>query len=581
MIKKNKKTILKFVFFIFFYIFLPIFGSLILFFFNNKHIIAIKEVIPIFLTVYDRNKIILKNIDEPIQFNKIPSSLVHAFISTEDTGFFLHFGFSIKSMIRSFLFNLKKKKLAQGGSTITQQLVKLYLGDLRKTFSRKIKELIIAIMIEICFTKEEIFEAYCNILNFGKNIFGVSAAANTFFNKSYKKLSIDESALLAGIVQLPEYYNPIQNKKNALKRRNIVLHKMYLEGYLTKKKYQEYISKETIIHNNSTIEINKPINAIIKSILKKNNLPINNEYTVFTTIDSKIQTIIYQIFKKKIKKLINQCEKIEGSVIIVDYKKNQVVAIAENKKNFEENIYTEKKYIGSIIKPFITYFAFLNHDTENTMYSDTPLEDYFNYNPQNHYKKYLGEISIRESLIKSNNIVPIRILKKYSIDNFIKIIQDFFSTDIKPFWSLALGCIPASAFEVASIYSSFFNPLNDCFPRFIEKIIQKAAGIVYEEPTKIISTKFDTEKVEAVKLILAKTGESFKKKYNISTRKPIYVKTGTTNGSINCWTMCANDQYCVIAYLGTRENIPLFKKHRIIAANSTLPLALEILLAIS
>ncbi len=150
-------------------------------------------------------------------------------------------------------------------------------------------------------------------------------------------------------------------------------------------------------------------------------------------------------------------------------------------------------------------------------------------------------------------------------------------TSIEPFWSLGLGCISASIFEIASFYSVFFSSGKPCKPIFIESIYQKAGGVVYEETQELTSPFFDQNKVEEVKNILSEIGEFFKKKYNLLISGKIYAKTGTTNGGVDCWAMAANDRYCVISHIGTRENLLLFKNYSVNAANSAMPIAFEII----
>jgi penicillin-binding protein 1A len=512
----------------------------------------------------------------------MPKHLIEAFVAIEDTEFFYHYGFSIRSIIRSFFKNIKQKSFVEGGSTITQQFIKLYSGNSKKTLFRKIKEICLAILLEACYTKEEIFQAYVNVLYFGKNILGVADCSRILFDKRYTDLSICESALLAAIIRRPEYYNPIKNIEGSFKRRNLVLKRMFEENYIKKNIYEQLIKEVIKINSNVFYNVNKSIYQAIEIDMKKLNLLLNHEYVIFTSLDYNIQNIATNFFNKHIESLKLYNEKIEGAVLITNYRTGRIIAIVNgyNLLNNFNRAFNWRKQIGSIIKPFIMYFALLNGDEKNTLYNDIPLEDQFKWSPKNHTKKFKGNTTITEALISSNNIIPIRILNKYGIKPFIKIIQPFFSYILSPYFSLALGCLEATPFEVASLFNTLLNDgiKNNLF--YIEKIIKKSGGIVYENFNKDEKQYFEKEKTIEIKSILAIIGSNAAKKNNINFNTPIYLKTGTTNQAVSCWLVCADEEYSVIVCISSDNNIPL-SKYNILSSNSTVPLGLKILKEIS
>jgi membrane peptidoglycan carboxypeptidase len=569
---------LKKLFVIFFYLIFPIFFSTILFFFEKSYFSLISHKPNISYSIYDSHNNIIKNYYNIIEYNKIPKNLINAFISIEDTEFFYHYGFSIKSIIRSFLQNIKKGSFVQGGSTITQQYVKLYNGDLKKTYSRKIKELLISIILELCYTKEEIFQSYCNILYFGKNIIGISECARVLFNKNYTDLSLDECAMVAGIVQRPEYYNPIKNKNAAINRKNYVLKVMLREHHITKKEYEEAFLKDTVIFSNNFFNTNKSIYQSIECDIKKLNLPLNHEYIISTSIDLEIHTLANKLFNEEILKLKKHYPEIEGSLIISNYRTGKIVSII-NGYNLYKNtnrVFNWYRQIGSIIKPYIMYYALLNGDTINTLYSDTPLESIFKWNPKNNSKKFKGDITIEEALFQSNNIIPIRIISKYGINKFISLLQPFFKNNINPFLSLSLGCIECSIFEISTLFNTFLNDGKKQDLSYIEKIIKKSGGIIYENPPKKIDIYFKKSESDSIKNILKKIGNYMKIKNNIPIKSDIYAKTGTTNDAVSCWFVCANETYSIVICLGADDNTKL-SQYNIRSTNSAVPLGLNIL----
>lgn len=572
------KNNLKKLFFIFFYLVFPIIFSIILFFFEKSYFSLISHKPNTSYSIYDIHNNVIKNYYNIIEYNKIPKNLINAFISIEDTEFFYHYGFSIKSIIRSFLQNIKKGSFVQGGSTITQQYVKLYNGDLKKTYSRKIKELLISIILELCYTKEEIFQSYCNILYFGKNIIGISECSRVLLNKNYTDLSLAECAMIAGIVQRPEHYNPIKNKDAAINRKNYVLKAMLRENHINKKEYEEALLENIIIFSNNFFNTNKSIYQSIEYDIKKLNLPLNHEYIICTSIDLEIHTIANKLFNEEMLKLKKYYPEIEGSLIISNYRTGKIVSIINGYNLYKNNnrSFNWKRQIGSIIKPYIMYYALLNGDTINTLYKDTPLESIFKWNPNNNSKKFKGDITIEEALFQSNNIIPIRIISKYGINKFISLIQPFFKNTIAPLFSLSLGCIECSVFEIATIFNTFLNDGTKQDLSYIEKIIKKSGGIIYENPPKNKDHYFKYNESNTIKNILKKIGNHIKIKKNIPIKADIYAKTGTTNDAISCWFVCADETYSIIICLGADDNTKL-SQYNIRSTNSAAPLGLNIL----
>jgi membrane peptidoglycan carboxypeptidase len=530
--------------------------------------------------IYDNTGKKIDYFENGVNFRDLPKHLIEAFIAIEDTEFFNHYGFSIRSIIRSFWKNIKEKKIVQGGSTITEQYVKLYYGDLRKNMMRKLKNLIISILIEFHHTKEEIFEAYCNALYFGKNIYGISDASRIFFNKSYKELTINEAALIAGIVQRPEYFNPLgKENPEAIKKKNLVLKRMCQEHFITEHEYKKNTEKKIVLTKNSTFPFYKSIAEASQFFLENLENTENQEYDIYATIDEKIQKKVSQLFDEQINEQKKRIPQIDGAVIVTEYKTGKIKAFVNGQTSREtrNKTFEWRRQIGSVIKPFITYFAFSHGDSKETTYDDNPLEERFSWNPSNYERSFKGQITIKEALFSSNNIVPIRILDKFDIKNFIPLISPFFRTPIRPYLSLALGCIEASASEVIGLFNALLNKGEKKTPYFIEKIIKKSGGLFYEhEPEKDILIFSNEEARENTKEILASIGKALAKKYHITYKEPIYAKTGTTNNAVSCWFFCANNTYSIAIVIGTESNKKLFP-HGFTSTKEVAPLGLKIL----
>lgn len=586
-----KKLFLKSIFIFIFYFSIPLFSAYILYFFHHAQFeLSLNNAHPAY-QIYDKNNHIIKKWNSYVIYQNLPKHLIDAFVAIEDTRFFSHYGISIPSIFRSLIINIKNMKFLQGGSTITQQLIKIYKGNLKKTIFRKITDIFLALLIETIYSKETIFEAYCNIIYLGKNITGVAQCSQVLFNKEYAALDIGEAAMIAGIVKRPEYYNPLNKKAESIQRRNVVLKRMMEEKFISKNEYNNIIKKEYHIQNNKFYDYNKTIYNHIGENIKTLNLSNNHTYEIYTTVDPKIENKVYNILEKYKNNVLKNIHDISLCALVVDMTTGTIAGIVDTTHSSIKKYSPLYSYhhSGSLIKPIIFYFASIHGDPIGTMYEDAPLDrnTFTGWDPQNHYKKYLGPISGAQALEKSNNIIPIKILHKYNIDNFIHFIQPYFYKKIMPYFSIALGCIETTPFEIALLYYHFFSSLIEKKSNIvnkdimiIKKIIKQSGGIIYETERSLIQNPFISTHTIPISQSLKKIGQKFNKKYSDNSQKIIYGKTGTTNNATCCWSVCSDLQYLIIVFVGSQNNEKLYQKYQITSANSAMPINIEILNAI-
>jgi membrane peptidoglycan carboxypeptidase len=507
-------------------------------------------------------------------FSDYPKHLINAFLAKEDTNFFKHRGISIFGIIRSIIFNIFSGKLAQGASTITQQMVKAKIGNFKKTFFRKIYELVISIIVESKYSKERIFQEYLHSLNFGSGIIGISNAANSFWGKHVCDLDLSESATLVGIIQRPESHSPMKNYSLCLKKRNGVLYRMLKENLITKKQFNIVIKKPLTLKPIKNTEKNQniivSIEAEIKDILK-NNKAVNESIFVYSTIDEKIQKQACIEFCKVIEDLKTKVPNANGSAIVIDISTGEIKAIVNGLNLTTSPICrTKNSYwqASSIIKPLICYYAFINGDLPNTIYSDTPIEQELlegyikEWNPKNYIRKFSGDMSIERALLESNNIVPIRVLIKYGLEGFIDLLN---KTNCfvkkKHYMSIALGCVESNTYSIATYIAMFANGGRWNKPYIIKKIKNSDGNIILKEiqESKQILQK---NKTEEVKSILTRIGIRISKKLNIENPKDgVIAKTGTSNDARSCWFACADDRYAVAVYVGADSYDKMSDQH--------------------
>ena len=292
--------------------------------------------------IYDENGTLLANLSsiytEYTPYSEIPQVMIDAIISIEDSRFFSHQGLDYEAITRSIVSNLKTKSFSQGASTITQQLIKnIYLSN-EKTLKRKINEAILSLKLEKILNKEDILASYLSNILFGGKIYGISMASKYYFNKEINEITLKEASLLAGIVQMPNYYNPFVNYDEAVKRRDLVLLKMLEEGYINEIEYQETI--ETPL--NSYLdkgEINSEL-GIYASYIDYASTEAIKEYSVdFYSSNIKItipinvdmQTMIYQIMQNKYNTFPD--DKMKCGIVVIDNATANILALCGNRNS--------------------------------------------------------------------------------------------------------------------------------------------------------------------------------------------------------------------------------------------------------
>ncbi len=415
-----------------------------------------------------------------VKFDSIPEATKEAFISIEDKNFYTHNGVNYKRIVGAMLKNLKSGSLKEGASTITQQLVKNTQLSSEKTFNRKIKEVALSKKLEKRFSKDEILEQYLNIIYFGNNCYGIENAANYYFSKPAHDLTLEESALLAGIIKSPSKYSPITHYDNALKRRNLVLKEMEKDEKITPQELLTAEAKPIELDLNCEKEnrLNSYSQAAIdeaKSIL---NIPARQialqGFKIYTYQNSQKQEALENAFDG----VASDCDR---AGIVLDNRRHAVEAFVGESAY---KILEAKRQPGSLIKPILVYAPALNEDI---IYPGTQLLDekttINGYNPKNVGEVYRGYVSAREALSKSINIPAVKVLSYVGIDKAKAYTEsmgiEFDESDDS--YALALGGMTygTNLLSLAGAYSTFANGGVFGEAKFVSFITDKDNKLVY------------------------------------------------------------------------------------------------------
>ena len=550
--------------------------------------------------IYDRTgKILLYDVNGNIRRTVVPITAVSAnmkkaILAAEDSNFYYHLGVQPSSILRAFFVNLNAGSVKQGGSTITQQVVKNLLLTNDKTITRKIKEAAMAIKIERSMTKDQIFELYLNIAPFGGNIYGVEEASLGYFGKSAKDLNLVESAYLAALPQAPTFFSPYGNNREKLEeRKNFVIDRMLGLGWI---KIEEAKSAKKQRLTFAPVE-NHGIKAphfvfFIKQYLenKYGNERVENEgFRVITTLDWEFQQKaenIVKVYGDKNKVTFNAGN---AALLAIDPKTGQILSMVGSRDYFDiendgnYNITTAVRQPGSSFKPIVYAAAFNKGYTPETILFDVPTEFSVNcnsdgtprgglkasdcYMPENYDNKYEGPLKIRDALAQSRNIPAIKALYLAGINNSLDLAKQLGITTLKDKkrygLTLVLGGGEVSLLDLTSVYSVFANDGVKNTQTGILRVEDKNGNIL--EEFKLNSSKVLPENTARQISSILSDNEARLPAYGANS--PLYfpgrqvaVKTGTTNDFRDTWIIGYTPNLAVGVWSGNNNNTPMEKK---------------------
>ena len=443
---------------------------------NNVKLDDLSKLYPIGnTTIYDKNGNLLANLSniytDYAPYESIPEVLINAFISIEDSRFFSHHGLDYEAIARSIVANIKDQEFSQGASTITQQLIKnVYLSN-EKTIERKINEAILSLKLEHILSKEDILSSYLSNVLFGGRIYGVKMASKYYFNKELSDITLKEASMLAGLVQMPNYYNPFTNYEGAQNRRNIVLKAMLNEGYIDEETYENTINIELSSYLNKG-QINENIGIYASYIdyvsyeaITKYNIDFySSDLKIQINVDSNIQKMIYQIMNNNYNHFKD--EYLKCGIVVLDPKTAEILAISGTREAGMRNLNYATEVLhqpASTIKPILSYapaIEYLNYQPQ-TQILDEPYRYQNGMLVNNWDNRYLGNISLRYALANSRNVPAIKLYNEVGS----KLAWEFASSvglenrDNYSYEAMAIGGFSKgfTVLEMANAYLTFPN----------------------------------------------------------------------------------------------------------------------------
>jgi 1A family penicillin-binding protein len=563
---------------------IPAFGQL-----QNHHVVDSTKI-------YDRSgKVLLYDTDGSMRRTNVPLNavspyVIKATVAIEDDAFYNHLGIRPTSILRALLTNIGSASFGQGGSTITQQVVKNTLLTSDKSLMRKLKEWVLALRIERSYTKDEILETYLNETPYGGTVYGIEEASRTYFNKSSNEITLSESAYLASLPKAPTYFSPWGKNFSVLKtRHDLVLDKMLKEKMITKQEYIRALNEKVIFSEKNTENIKAPhfVFYVLSELEKKYGKEkiYKGGLQIVTTLDWGLQKESEKIIREGALKNEKNFNASNAGLVAMDPRSGQVLAMVGSRNFFDDtvdgqvNIATSLRQPGSTFKPFAYATAFKKGYTPDTTLFDLKTQfstacgasnlsnEYPCYSPGNYDEKYRGPMSMRDALAQSINVIGVKTLYLAGIEDTIATARSLGITtleDKKRYGlSLVLGGGEVTLLEMTGAYGAFAND-GVKYPTSAILSVRTASGKVLESYKGVANQVLDKDVARTINDVLS---DNTARTPAFGSESPLYFnniavadKTGTTNDYRDVWVIGYTPTVVVGTWAGNNDNTPMEKK---------------------
>jgi len=541
-----------------------------------------------------------------IPFDKIPAHLKEAVISMEDQNFYRHFGISPTSIVRAIFVNVFSGKFSQGGSTITQQLVKNTFLTPEKTITRKIKEWVLAIKVESKYTKNEILGFYLNQVPFGSNAYGIEAASQNYFDKHAENLDIAEAAYLAGMLQAPTRYSPYGSHRDELEvRKNIVLSRLFDKNQITKEEFDSAKNEQVKFAVKAVGGIKAPhFSLFVKEYLVEKygeDVVERGGLKVTTTVNWQWQEKFEELLRTRSAENEKNFSAYNAGLVAIDPKTGQIMAMVGSRDYFSNplpegctpgvnckfdpqvNMTLRSRQPGSSFKPVVYATAFSKGYAPSTSLFDlkTEFSAYCSpysvpdpgvdpekcYHPENFDNKFRGPVSLRDALAQSVNVVAVKVLYLAGLADSLKMARNLGITTLtdpdRYGLTLVLGGGEVKPLELTNAYSAFANG-GYYIPYAPILKVESPDGSVLEEYSENKTQALDPSIAREISDILsdnaARTPAFTENSALYIPERPVAVKTGTTEDTRDTWVIGYTPNIVIGVWAGNNDNSKMERK---------------------
>jgi 1A family penicillin-binding protein len=523
---------------------------------------------------------------EVIPLDDVPQHFIDLLLTAEDKNFHEHLGVDFQGIIRSFLINLQAGRTVAGGSTISQQFVRSALLTPERKVMRKVREIVLTLELERRYSKDEILEFYLNQIPFGSNAYGVESAAQTFFNKSAKDLTVAESATIVSLIPAPSYLSPFgKNTEELLRRKNRLLDRFFSSSLISQEDFETAKEEEILFYQSRSFLQAPHFVMYVKDLLEKKygkQFLEEEGLSVYTTIDFEIQKRAEKIVKEKAQANY-RFGAYNAAMTVIDPNTGEVLALVGSADYFQDplpkdcapgknckfdpftNVTLRDRQPGSAFKPFVYAIAFEKGYSGETVVVDelTNFGTASNpYVPRNYDGYFRGEVTLRQALAQSLNIPSVKVLRDFAgLRHTLEEIKKFGINLSQPpeFYglSLVLGGGDVKLLEVTSAYGIFATEGYKNNPVLILKITDKNNTIIEESkktPRRVLEPRVAKEITSILSDNEARAGV-------FGWNSPLYfpdhevaVKTGSTSGFRDAWCVGYTKNIVVGVWVGNNDN---------------------------
>jgi len=508
---------------------------------------------------------------EVVPLDKISPDLKRAVLGIEDSYFYSHKGVNPGAVVRAFLANWERGETVEGGSTLTMQLVKNLFLTPKRNVSRKVAEAVLALRLEQILSKDQILELYLNQVYWGHNLYGAETAAQSYFGKSSEKLSLAESAMMAGLIQAPESLSPFINYKRAKQRQLVVLRRLKELKWIT--------PQEEATARNQPIKLGKITSfqgsaipyvteAAVQELTKRfgRDALLKGGMRVQTTVDTKLQRVAEDVVRRGHDNLLYQGVYADQMALVaIDPRTHFVKAMVggvDYKKSQYNRATQALRQPGSAFKPFVYYTAFASgRYSPESIVADSPVsypDGYEYYSPQNYDGSFQGPITIRSALEQSRNVPAVRVGQDIGLNKVIDVCRTIgIRTPIEPVVSLPLGAVDLTPMEMADAFATFASNGWYSEPTLIVQVTDSSGNVLLDNTPKpqLVLDPWAVASLNDVLQGVVNHGTGTAARLD----RPAAGKTGTTSSERDIWFVGYVPQLATAVWVGNDNYAPVGK----------------------
>lgn len=505
-------------------------------------------------------------IGKPMKLGQMPTYVGDAFLAIEDERFYDHAGVDNKAILRALFENTRAGEKTQGGSTLTQQLVKNIVLSPEKSYRRKFQEAVLARDMEAVLSKPEILELYINRIPMGPRVFGVEAAAQKYFGKSARDINLAEAALLAGLPQAPSRYNPTEHYDRALTRSRLVLARMVVNDMITLEQQREALDNPPIIVEPPEAVISENVIGHLFDMVAEEAPDLiagdQPDLIIRTTIDTEKQKLAQAALEKVLAKSGESKRISEGAIVSIDNKSGAILALVGG-RNYGTSKFNRaaqaKRQPGSSFKTFAYAAALEQGFTPATVRIDQPTT-IGNWSPENYTRRYRGPMTIREAIKNSINTIAAQVTAEVGPRQVADLAKRFgIESELRPEYSLALGSSETTLLEMTRAYSVFANEGLLRSTHLITEIRNTSGDLLYKRRTVAGKRVYPVPYARQMTSMLydvVDTGTGYGAKLG---KRQAGGKTGTSQDYRDGWFIGFTTQITTGVWLGNDDNSPMQK----------------------